>query len=72
MVDPANIDLDQVNIKPTKTAMKSSKLNFAKADKIDDRLFNEILWKGIKGEDSEVPPPHRSAFIKTTENDKKD
>lgn len=52
--------------------MKSSKLNFAKADKIDDRLFNEILWKGIKGEDSEVPPPHRSAFIKTTENDKKD
>lgn len=69
---PFHIDLNQVNMKATKTALKSSTLNFTKADKIDDRLFNEILWKGIKGEDTGVPAPHRSAFIKATEKHDKD
>jgi YVTN family beta-propeller protein len=68
---PANIDLNQVNMKATKSAIKSSTLNFTQADKIDDRLFNEILYKGIKGEDTTVPVPHRSAFIKATETDDK-
>jgi YVTN family beta-propeller protein len=69
---PLNIDLNQRNVKETKTALKSATLNFTHADKIDDKVFNEILWKGIKGENSLVPAPHRSAFIKAGDKDDKD
>ncbi|MDB5110526.1 MAG: beta-propeller repeat protein [Mucilaginibacter sp.] len=72
IIVPANIDLNQVNMKATKSALKSSTLNFTQADKIDDRMFNEILYKGIKGENTTVPVPHRSAFIKAGEKDDKD
>jgi YVTN family beta-propeller protein len=61
---PLNIDLDQKNPKQTKAALKSAMLDFNQPDKIDDKLFNKILWKGIKGENAIVPAPHRSAFIK--------
>lgn len=37
-------------------------------DKIDDKLFNEILWKGIKGETAQVPAPHRSAFVRVSDD----
>jgi hypothetical protein len=56
----------------TIAALKSATLNFTHADKIDDNIFNEILWKGIKGENAIVPALHRSAFIKTGEKDDND
>ena len=33
-------------------------------DKVNDHIFNEILWKGIKGEDAIVPAPRRTAFVR--------
>lgn len=60
---PCNIDLNDINSKDTKTAKRSALLDFSDADKIDDRLFTEILWKGIKGEAAIVPAPRRSAFV---------
>jgi hypothetical protein len=42
----------------------SESLDFSKEDKVPDLLFNQILWKAIKGENSEMPAPKRSAFIK--------
>jgi YVTN family beta-propeller protein len=69
---PVNINLNQRNVKQTKVAIKSATLNFTKADKIDDKIFNEILWKGIKGENAIVPAPHRSAFIKAGKKDDDD
>ena len=29
----------------------------------DDLIFNEIIWKAVKGKDSPIPPPVRSAFV---------
>jgi hypothetical protein len=28
--------------------------------------FSEVIWKAIKGENSTMPPPRRSAFVKVT------
>ncbi len=60
---PANIDLGALNVALTPSAKRSEKLDFTDVDRIDDRVFNEILWKGLKGESFQVPAPRRSAFV---------
>jgi YVTN family beta-propeller protein len=67
---PCNIDLNETNKSNSLSARKSANLDFTDADKIDDHLFNEILWKGIKGETAQVPVPRRSAFVRVIENEK--
>jgi len=61
---PANVDLTQKNVAWNEWAKKSAGLDFAKEDRIPDNLFNEILWKGIKGSGSPLPAPSRAAFVK--------
>ena len=41
-------------------------MNFDQADVAPDIEFNEIIWKAVKGEDSEMPAPIRSAFCRGT------
>ena len=60
---PANVDLDTKNTAMTQPARQSEKIDLRYADKIDDRLFNEIIWKAIKGEHSVMPAPKRGAFV---------
>ena len=59
---PANVDLGARNMAWNEWSKKSAGLDFTREDRIPDRLFNEILWKGIKG--TEVPAPSRAAFVK--------
>ena len=66
-----NIDLNEVNKVNSGVAELSAKLDFSEVDKIDDKLFNEILWKGIKGETAQVPAPRRSAFVKIVDKEEK-
>lgn len=61
---PSNVNLNDVNTKATASAKKSELFDFSEVDKINDRLFNEVLWKGLKGEDAEVPAPRRGAFVR--------
>lgn len=61
---PANVDLTDKNIAWNEMAKKSAGLDFTKEDRIPDNLFNEILWKGIKGMNASVPAPSRAAFVK--------
>ncbi len=68
---PCNIDLNEVNKVHNRVESLSAKLDFSDVDKIDDNLFNEILWKGIKGETAQVPAPRRSAFVKSIDNNDK-
>ena len=35
----------------------------AKEDAADDLLFNEVIWRSVKGPDSPMPPPVRAAFV---------
>jgi hypothetical protein len=67
---PCNIDLNETNKTNSASAIKSEHLHFSDADKIDDHLFNEILWKGIKGETAQLPVPRRSAFVRVVAKDK--
>ena len=66
---PSNVNLSAVNTAYTPSARKSEGLDFSDVDKIDDKLFNEILWKGLRGETAVVPTPRRSAFVRVTKSD---
>ncbi|MEQ1799949.1 MAG: beta-propeller fold lactonase family protein, partial [Lacibacter sp.] len=66
---PCNTDLNEINKLATPTAKISALLDFSDVDKIDDKLFTEILWKGIKGENAVVPAPRRSAFVRVYSSD---
>ncbi|HEY4290114.1 MAG TPA: beta-propeller fold lactonase family protein [Puia sp.] len=67
---PANIDLTQKNMVWNEWAKKSAGLDFAREDRVPDNLFNEILWKGLKGENVPLPVPSRAAFVKGGVDDK--
>ncbi len=66
---PANVDLAEKNTVVNELSKKSGTFNFAKEDAIPDREFNEVLWKGIKGMDSQVPSPVRSAYLSVEKDD---
>jgi YVTN family beta-propeller protein len=63
---PANIDLTEVNTQSTASAQLSETFDFSKEDRIPDLLFSTVIWKTVKGENSEMPAPKRSAFFKKT------
>jgi hypothetical protein len=61
---PARVDLNTKNTRTAWGAAKSMKLDLDEAeDRADDIAFNEIIWKSVKGADSPLPPPVRSAFV---------
>jgi DNA-binding beta-propeller fold protein YncE len=61
---PARIDLNVRNTRDAFGAEASLELDLDEAeDRADDLVFNEIIWKAVKGKDSPMPPPVRSAFV---------
>lgn len=66
---PSFINLGDINVAYTPSAKRSEGLDFAEVDSNDDNLFNEILWKGIKGELAQLPAPRRSAFVRVVKVD---
>ena len=66
------IDTSAVNSANAYGAIECEHLNFTKEDAVPDRIFNEILWRDIKGKNSVMPPPVRSAFVKEVKRKDKD
>lgn len=64
---PANIDITEINTNKNASADLSANFDFSKEDRVPDLLFNRIIWKAVKGENSEMPAPRRSAFVKMIE-----
>jgi DNA-binding beta-propeller fold protein YncE len=60
---PANVDLNEKNLSTAWGAEVSKRLNLEIEDRADDMLFNEIIWKAVKGANSPMPPPVRAAFV---------
>jgi YVTN family beta-propeller protein len=59
VIDP-QIDLNAKNTDKSYGAKLSSKMNFSEWDEAPMGQLNVILWKAMKGADSEMPPPvHR-------------
>lgn len=70
LIRPA-INLDNRNLVINESSKKSELFNFAKEDAVPDLDLNEVIWKSVKGEDSVMPAPKRSAFV-ILEKKKKD
>jgi len=39
-------------------------MNFTEADLTPELELNEIIWKSVRGRDSQMPPPVRTAFVR--------
>jgi len=68
---PAQVDLEQRNVADNESSRRSQFFNLAKEDKVPDLELNEVVWKYVKGENSVMPAPKRSAFV-ILEKKKKD
>ena len=68
---PARVDITEVNRKDGPLARKSKTFDFSKEDLVNDFEFSEVIWKGVKGENSVMPAPKRSAFVRTIDEDEK-
>jgi len=66
------IDLNEMNVEFNANSIKSEKMDFSKPDLIDDLELNRIVWQSVKGLDSEMPAPKRSAFLRFSESDEDD
>lgn len=71
-VKASNVDLKQRNVAWNRSAERSQEWNFAREDAAPDLDLNEVVWKSVKGEDSVMPAPRRSAFLKLEQKDKAD
>ncbi|MCS6977328.1 MAG: bifunctional YncE family protein/alkaline phosphatase family protein [Gemmatales bacterium] len=60
---PANVDLTETNKATAWGAKLSEQLDLSKEDAADDLLFNEIIWRSVRGPHSPMPPPVRAAFV---------
>jgi hypothetical protein len=58
-----NIDLNDTNQKVNALSRLSETFDFTKEDMAPDVAFNEVIWKAVKGEESIMPAPRRSAFV---------
>jgi len=69
---PAGVDINTRNTASTASALLSAQFDLSKADAVPDYLLNQVLWKAVKGENSPVPEPRRSAFVKVSAGKDKD
>jgi len=60
---PCNEDLKATN--PTALWGAELKFDFAKEDAADDFLFNEVIWRAVKGRDVPMPAPVHAGFVFT-------
>jgi DNA-binding beta-propeller fold protein YncE len=60
---PATVDLKATNVAGAWGAEWSEKAYLEKEDQADDLLFNEVIWKSVRGPASRMPPPVRAAFF---------
>ena len=61
------IDINKKNPSNGYGWKKSSEYNFSREDAAPDVEFNEIIWKAVKGENSVMPAPVKSAYVKVVD-----
>ena len=66
---PAQYNIKEMNTKVSSISRKSAGFNLAVMDAAPDLEFSEVIWKAVKGLDSEMPAPVRSAFIRPLEEE---
>ncbi len=66
------VNLDQRNMAVNESSKRSQSFNLAKEDAVPDLILNEVIWKSVKGETTQMPAPKRSAFVILEKKKKKD
>ena len=61
------VNLDERNTTQSVWQQKSEKFDFTKEDAINDEDFNQVIWRAVKGLDSQCPPSVRAAFFMQNE-----
>ncbi|MEO1054454.1 MAG: bifunctional YncE family protein/alkaline phosphatase family protein [Bacteroidota bacterium] len=61
--------LDELNEEHNEISKLSEQFNLEVEDAAPDIAFNEVIWKAVRGLDSEMPAPRRGAFVKVVEDD---
>ena len=61
---PAVVSIDERNAPDAPGAAASASADLSQADRAPDVLFNEILWKSVKGAGSAMPPPVHAGFVR--------
>ena len=56
-------DRGAVNLATAWGAAQSAAFDLSKEDQADDLLFNEVIWRSVKGPASKMPAPVRAAFF---------
>jgi hypothetical protein len=56
-------DIHEMNVQENRISRLSDSFNLEVMDAAPDHLFSEVIWKAVRGLESEMPPPVRSAFI---------
>jgi hypothetical protein len=69
---PVRYDLSERNPENAPGAQRSASWDFSKEDTLPDIEFNEIIWKSVKGADSPMPAPVRSAFVRAIEEEEEE
>jgi DNA-binding beta-propeller fold protein YncE len=60
---PPTVDLNATNTQTAWGADLSETFDLTDADKADDLLFNEVIWRSVKGPNSPMPAPVRAAWV---------
>jgi YVTN family beta-propeller protein len=68
----SKLNLETRNVAVNGSSKLSDTFNLAEVDEAPDLELNQVIWKSVKGEDSEMPAPKRSAFVILEKKDKKD
>jgi hypothetical protein len=55
-----HVDMNETNAPATAAARASARLDFSAPDRVDDAMFNEILWSMMKGSEP-LPETHAKA-----------
>jgi len=66
---PSQVNLNDLNLAMNALQRRSEVFDLSQEDRVPDLEFNEVLWKAIKGEASEMPAPRRAAFLRYSEED---
>ena len=66
----AKIDITETNKAWNETVKRSESFDFSREDRVPDLSFNEILWRGIRGQSA--PAPKRAAFVKVRKGEDDD
>jgi len=64
----ARYDINEKNLADAYGSERSEAMNFSREDANPDVEFNEIIWKSVKGKNSEMPAPVRSAFVRAVDD----